>query len=76
LSANVPRAEFFVETVSFVVPELVIEDGENDAVAPVGSPVIANLTMPLNPFCGVTEMLYVALAPRETVLEVGETESA
>lgn len=35
-------------------PEPVIVVGENAAVAPVGSPLAANVTVPLNPFTGVT----------------------
>jgi len=42
----------------------VVEDvGLNDAVTPLGSPVAVNVTLPLNPFSGVTEMVSVALPP-------------
>ena len=76
VSVNVPRAEFLVASVSFEVPEVVSVIGENDAVAPVGTPLTANVTVPVNPFCGVTETLKETLPPFETVLDEGDIESA
>jgi hypothetical protein len=42
----------------------VIDAGENEAVAPGGSPLAARFTALVNaPFCGVTEMEYIAEPP-------------
>ena len=42
---------------------LIVLLGLKDAVTPFGRPEADKLTVPLNPFCGVTEMVLVALAP-------------
>jgi len=43
--------------------ELVDEVGLNEAVTPLGSPVAANVTLPVNPFTSVTVMVSVAVLP-------------
>lgn len=46
--------------------ELVEEAGLNEAVTPLGSPVAANVTLPVNGLPSVTEMVSVPLAPWAT----------
>jgi len=46
--------------------EVADEVGLNEAVTPLGNPLAANDTLPLNPFSGVTEMVSVALLPCAT----------
>ena len=41
--------------VSVSVLELVVGFGEKDAVTPLGKPVTARFTLPVNPYCGFTE---------------------
>ena len=41
--------------VSISVVEPVVGFGEKDAVTPLGRPVTARLTPPVNPFCGFTD---------------------
>lgn len=53
VSAEVPRvAVLLAVSVSVVFP--VVGLGEKDAVTPAGKPLTARLTLPLNPYCGVT----------------------
>ena len=61
--------------VSVSTLELVDDVGLNEAVTPLGSPVAANDTLPLNPFSGVTEMVSVALLPCVTESVDAECES-
>jgi hypothetical protein len=49
--------------------------GLNDAVTPLGRPVADKLTLLLKPFCGVTVMVLVPLAPRRIVKFFGDAES-
>jgi hypothetical protein len=49
--------------VSVKVLEVLALLGLNDAVTPLGKPVAERLTVLLKPFCGVTVMVLVALAP-------------
>ena len=37
--------------------------GEKDAVTPLGSPDAAKFTLPVNPHCGYTSMVVVAVLP-------------
>ena len=46
--------EKLVEMLSVVEPEVVKLDGLKDALAPVGSPLAVKLTVPVNPFPGVS----------------------
>jgi len=48
--------------------------GLNEAVTPLGSPDADKLTLPLKPFCGVTVMVLVPLAPCTIVTLLGEVE--
>ena len=47
---------------------------EIDAVTPLGCPDTEKLTLPVNPFSGLTEIVLVPLAPCATVKLVGEAE--
>jgi hypothetical protein len=76
VSVKVPRAEEVVFMESFVDPEVVIEDGENEALLPDGSPDAVNATAPVYPLCAVTVMLYVAAVPFVTVFALGDALSA
>ena len=60
--------------VSVNVLVLVVLPGLNDAVTPAGRPEADRLTLPLKPFCGVTEMVLVPLAPCVMVKLFGEAE--
>jgi hypothetical protein len=48
--------------------------GLNDAVTPLGSPEADRLTLPLKPFCAVTAIVLVLLAPCTIVMLLGEAE--
>jgi hypothetical protein len=43
-----------VVIVSIELPDVLIEAGENNGVAPAGKPVTAKLTAPVNPFSAPT----------------------
>lgn len=45
--------------------------GVKAAVTPLGNPVTLRVTLPVNPFCGVTVMVLVALPPWRTATEFG-----
>ncbi len=49
--------------------------GLNDAVTPLSKPEADKLTLPLKPFCGVTVIVLVPLAPCVMVKLPGEAES-
>jgi len=49
--------------------------GLKDAVTPLGMPEADKLTLPLKPFCGVTVIVLVPLAPCVMVKLLGEAES-
>jgi hypothetical protein len=67
-----------VVTVSVDDPVPLTVDGENDAVAPLGTPLLLRLTDPLNPLMAPTFTVYVVLLPAFTVcvLGVAETEKS
>jgi hypothetical protein len=48
--------------------------GLNNAVTPLGRPDADKVTVPLKPFCGVTVIVLVPLAPCEMLRVVGEAE--
>jgi hypothetical protein len=48
----------------------------NDAVTPLGSPDADKLTLPLKPFCGVTEIVLAPLVPCVIVKLLGDAERA
>ena len=62
VTVTVPVAAMLL-AVSVTVLELVVLAGLNEAVTPLGSPEADKLTLPLNPFCGITVMLLAPLAP-------------
>ena len=49
--------------------------GLNDAVTPLGRPEADKLTLLLKPFCGVTVMVLVPLAPSTIVKLLGDEKS-
>ena len=61
--------------VSVSVLVLVALAGLNDAVTPLGRPEAVKLTLPVKPFCGVTVIVIVPLAPCVTVTLPGAAES-
>ena len=61
-TVDVPTAAVLL-AVSVSTLEPVEEAGLNDAVTPLGSPVAANVTLPVNGLPSVTVMVSVALAP-------------
>ena len=50
--------------------------GLNEAVTPLGKPDADKPTLPLKPFCGLTVMVLVPLAPCTTVKLLGDAERA
>jgi hypothetical protein len=64
-----------VVTVNVEVPEPpVTEVGLRLALPPVGAPDALRLTVPLNPFCGLTVIVLVPLFPCVTVALVGDAD--
>ena len=61
--------------VSVNVLVLAVLLGPNDAVTPLGRPDADKLTLLLKPFCGVTVMVLVPLAPCAIVKLLGDAES-
>jgi len=61
--------------VSVKVLVLVVLLGVKDALTPLGRPEADRLTLPLKPFCGVTVIVLVPLAPCVMVKLPGEAES-
>jgi hypothetical protein len=54
---------------------LVVLVGLKEAVTPLGRPEADKLTLPLKPFCGVTVMVLVPLAPWVSAKLLGDAES-
>jgi len=63
-----------VVTVIVELPEPFTEVGLKMALAPDGRPDAPKVTMPLKPFCGVTVIVLVPLAPWVTVTLLGDAE--
>jgi hypothetical protein len=61
--------------VSVKVQVLVVLLGVKDALTPLGRPEADRLTLPLKPFCGMTVIVLVPLAPCVMVKLPGEAES-
>jgi len=61
-------------SVNVLVPFVLV--GLKEAVTPPGKPDADKLTLPLKPFCGVTVIVLVPLAPCEIVTLLGEAERA
>jgi len=53
---------------------LVALAGLNVAVTPLGKPEADNVTLPLNPFCGVIAIVLVPLPPCATITLPGDAE--
>jgi hypothetical protein len=66
-------AELLAVSVNVLV--LVAVLGLKDGVTPLGRPVADKLTLPLKPFCGVTVIVLVPLAPWAIVKLLGDAES-
>jgi hypothetical protein len=60
--------------VSVKVLVVVAGFGLNDAVTPLGRPDADKLTLPLNPFCGVTVIVLVPPAPCTMLKLLGDAE--
>jgi len=60
--------------VSVIMLVLVVLLGLKDAVTPLGRPEAVKLTLPLNPFCGVTVIVLVPLLPCMTLKLFGDAE--
>ena len=73
ITVAVPVAAVLL-AVSVSVLVLVALAGLNEALTPLGRPEADKLTLPLNPFCGITVTLLVPLAPCVTVTPLGEAE--
>ena len=65
-------AALLAVSVSVLVP--VAGSGLNNAVTPLGRPDADKLTPPLKPFCGVTVIVLVPLAPCIRVKLLGDAE--
>jgi hypothetical protein len=74
-TAKVPVVAVAV-AVRVSVLEAVAGFGLNDGVTPLGKPDADKLTLLLKPFCGVTEIAVVLLAPCVTLRLVGDAERA
>ena len=64
-----------METLRVLEPDVEIDAGLNDEVAPAGSPLTLRLTVPLKPMPAVTVAVYEVPPPCATVREEGEAES-
>ena len=73
VSVTVPVAAVLL-AVSVNVLVLAVLLGLNDAVTPVGRPDADKLTLPLKPFCGLTVMVLVPLAPCVMLRLLGDAE--
>src|SRR5271154_3418485 len=62
VTVTVPEVAVLL-AVSVNVLALVVLVGLNDAVTPLGRPDADKLTLPVKPFCGVTLIVLVPLAP-------------
>ena len=65
----------FRSIVSVDDPEPLTDAGLKLAVAPLGSPLALSITAPVNPFCAVTDTVYVVLLPAVTVWVAGAAAS-
>ncbi len=60
-----PVADALAVRVRVLLP--VVEVGENEAVTPVGRPLMASATFPVKPYCGSTVTVEVIVAPGFTM---------
>jgi hypothetical protein len=73
VTVTVPSADVAL-AVSVNVLVLAVLLGLNDAVTPLGRPDVDKLTLPLNPFCGVTVRVLAPLAPCVMLRLLGDAE--
>jgi hypothetical protein len=73
-TVTVPVAAVLL-AVSVNVLVLAVLDGLKEAVTPLGKPEADRLTLPVNPFCGVTVTVLVPLAPWVMVILLGDAET-
>ena len=73
LTVTAPVAAVLL-AVSVNVLALAAGFGLNAAVTPLGRPDAAKLTLPLKPFCGVTVIVLVPLAPWVMIKLLGDAE--
>ncbi len=74
VTVNAPMAAAPL-AVSVNVLVLVVGFATNDAVTPLGRPHADKLTLPVKPFCGVTEIVLAPLVPCVMVKVLGEADS-
>ena len=74
-TATVPVVAVLL-AVSVSVLVLAVLLGLNDAVTPLGRPDADRLTLPLKPFCGLTVMVLVPLAPCRIAKLFGDADRA
>jgi hypothetical protein len=75
VTGTVPRVAVLL-AVNDNVLVVVAGFGLNDAVTPLGRPEADKLTGPLKPFCAVTVIVLVPLAPSAMLILVGDVERA
>src|SRR5229473_1217861 len=73
VTVTVPVAAVLLE-VRVKVLVLAVLVGLKDAVTPLGSPDAEKLTLPLKPFCGMTAIVLVPLAPCAIITLLGDVE--
>ena len=64
-----------METLKVVEPDALTDAGLNEAVAPDGSPLTLNVTVPVKPVPAVTVAVYVVPAPARMLLDAGVADS-
>jgi hypothetical protein len=73
ITVTVPvAAVLLAANVNVLVPGVAM--GLNDAVTPLGRPDADKLTLALKPFCGLTVIVLVPLAPCVIVKVLGDAE--
>jgi hypothetical protein len=76
VNVKLPEAvELIVDTVRVDDPDPLTEDGLKLPVAPLGSPLMLNDTVPLNPFKADAEIVKLAPLPATTDCDAGVAES-
>ena len=70
------KAVLLAESVSVLAfVGLIVLVGLKDAITPAGKPEVDKITLPLNPFCALTEIALVPLVPCVTVTLAGEADN-
>ena len=73
VSVDVPVVALAL-AVSVNVLVLVLLVGLKEAVTPLGRPEADKLTLPVNPFCGMTVIVLVPIVPCTMVMFAGDAE--